>query len=317
MTVGVVIPLYNKKATIRKAVESILAQTYRDLHIYVIDDGSTDGSSAEVEAIGDPRITIVRQENAGPGAARNHGARLAEGPYVAFLDADDEWMPDHLEVAMAKLEANPECALFACSYFIGSERESRESRSRSMGITGGISRLPSRMDAITMKYYVDFCHSSCVVCRKDVFEAYGGYYDRNRCVWGEDAYIWLQFLLGHPAYLDPVARVWFHTEYSELGVKPKGTYPMRPTLTDVGPIRKICPPGQAGNLARLLAFYRLIETEALLLHGTAKSAEIRRLQAEFPWPELPTMFMLAREIRVRLLMLANRFRSWSNSSKSA
>lgn len=87
-TFSVVIPLYNKRDTIRQAVSSVLAQTVQPVDVIVVDDGSTDGSPALLSSFGD-RVKLVTQTNKGPSAARNKGAALAKGQYIVFLDADD------------------------------------------------------------------------------------------------------------------------------------------------------------------------------------------------------------------------------------
>src|SRR5882757_6347656 len=84
-SVSAIIPLYNKAATVARTLSSILAQKREDLEVVVVDDGSTDNSVEEVLKIADKRIRLVRQKNAGPGAARNAGASQAESPLLAFL----------------------------------------------------------------------------------------------------------------------------------------------------------------------------------------------------------------------------------------
>ena len=96
MRVSVIVPLFNKAPYIERALSSVAAQTYRDFELIVVDDGSTDEGPRIVEAFNDLPIHLIRQENAGPGAARNRGLELAQGELVAFLDADDEWLPNYL-----------------------------------------------------------------------------------------------------------------------------------------------------------------------------------------------------------------------------
>ncbi len=96
MRVSVVTPAFNAAATIGAAVSSVLGQTYRDVELVVVDDGSTDATAAIAEAYGDP-VRVVRQENKGVAAARNRGIREAAGELIAFCDADDALLPEHLE----------------------------------------------------------------------------------------------------------------------------------------------------------------------------------------------------------------------------
>ena len=77
----------------------------------VVDDGATDGGGGVVGGIDDSRIRLVRQDNQGPGAARNCGLALATGDYVTFLDADDEWLPNFLTVTLQHLKQRPDCVL--------------------------------------------------------------------------------------------------------------------------------------------------------------------------------------------------------------
>lgn len=114
--ISVVIPLYNKEASIATALDSVLAQTYQDFEVVVVDDGSTDDGVTIVEQYADPRIRLIRQANAGVSAARNKGIAEAKGKYVAFLDADDEWMPEFLEEIAALQREFPECRAQATSY---------------------------------------------------------------------------------------------------------------------------------------------------------------------------------------------------------
>lgn len=98
-----VVSLYNKAASVGAAIASVRAQSVRDWEMIVVDDGSTDGGTAEVErqSAEDPRIRVVRQANAGVSAARNHGMELARGTYLHFFDADDEMLPEAYERLLA------------------------------------------------------------------------------------------------------------------------------------------------------------------------------------------------------------------------
>ena len=94
---SIVIPTYNRAASVHDTLAGCFAQTMSDFEVIVVDDGSTDNTVATLKTIDDNRLVILQQENAGPAAARNHGMRSAHGKYVAFLDSDDVWYPDYLD----------------------------------------------------------------------------------------------------------------------------------------------------------------------------------------------------------------------------
>jgi glycosyltransferase involved in cell wall biosynthesis len=108
--VTVVTAAYNAEPYIAETIESVLAQTYTDFDYVVVDDGSTD-RTAEVAARYGPRVTCIRQQNAGTGAARNRGFELAAGEYVAVVDADDVWAPDKLERQVHAMDRDPDAGL--------------------------------------------------------------------------------------------------------------------------------------------------------------------------------------------------------------
>jgi glycosyltransferase involved in cell wall biosynthesis len=121
--ISVVIPNYNNATTLGRAIESILAQTFPAHEIIVIDDGSADDSAEVAAAFGDA-VRYVRQANAGVSAARNHGARVATGNWLAFLDADDIYLPDRLAAHARWIEREPDIDfLFADQEFRTPEGE--------------------------------------------------------------------------------------------------------------------------------------------------------------------------------------------------
>lgn len=114
--ISVVIPLYNKKECVAHTLECVLNQTYQEFEVVVVDDGSTDGSAEVVEGFADERIRLIRQENGGVSAARNRGIKEARSEYVAFLDADDEWKPEHLQTLVGLVEKYPQCGAYSTNY---------------------------------------------------------------------------------------------------------------------------------------------------------------------------------------------------------
>ena len=122
MKISVIIPLYNKAPYVTKALDSVLAQSFKDYECIIINDGSTDNSEAVVQSWLSQNsqytvhFTLYTQENAGVSAARNHGISLSTGDYVAFLDADDWWAPTFLEEMMGLINAYPEAGIYASNY---------------------------------------------------------------------------------------------------------------------------------------------------------------------------------------------------------
>lgn len=108
--VSVVIPTYNRAKYICEAIDSVLAQTYKDHEIIVIDDGSTDNTKELLNKY-ETKIKYIYQENKGISAARNAGIKVAKGEYIAFLDSDDLWLSEKLKVQVKALEENKEIGL--------------------------------------------------------------------------------------------------------------------------------------------------------------------------------------------------------------
>lgn len=116
-SISVVVPLFDKADCVGRAVRSVLTQTMPNFELLIIDDGSTDDGVCQVKPYtSDARVRIVRQGNAGVGAARNRGLAGARGAIIAFLDADDEWLPTHLEDTVQLARLFPEAGLFGTRF---------------------------------------------------------------------------------------------------------------------------------------------------------------------------------------------------------
>lgn len=120
--ISVIIPLYNKEDSIRATIKSVIEQDYAVDEIIVIDDGSEDDSYNQLMKIDDSRIKIHLQENSGVSAARNKGIKLAENDYIAFLDADDEWMPNYISEIVKLIESFPDAGIYSTSYTMTNEQ---------------------------------------------------------------------------------------------------------------------------------------------------------------------------------------------------
>lgn len=117
--VSVILPTYNRGETVKKAIESVLGQTFTDFELLVIDDGSADCTEQVVCAIGDTRIRYIKlSDNQGVSAARNRGIELADSEWIAFEDSDDLWHSDKLEKQLEWAQRYPEADMIYCSYSI-------------------------------------------------------------------------------------------------------------------------------------------------------------------------------------------------------
>lgn len=110
MQIDVIIPVYNRAHLLARAITSVLEQSYRDFHLTIVDDGSTDDIASVIEQYTSQRnVSFIRQENSGVSAARNAGILSTKNSWIALLDSDDEWLPHKLERQVKYIFENPEC----------------------------------------------------------------------------------------------------------------------------------------------------------------------------------------------------------------
>lgn len=186
--VSVIIPYYNDGKYIAEAVASVEQQTYSDIEIILVNDGSTDAESIRIfDAIQIKKGIKLHEENAGPSAARNLGIMQANGKYILPLDADDKIAPTYIEKAVAILENNPQCGIVYCegSFF---------------GTDGGKWHLPPFTMGRMLLSNIIF---NAGLFRKEDWEVCGGY-DESLRIGIEDWDFWLNILeLGRVAYQIP------------------------------------------------------------------------------------------------------------------
>lgn len=190
MKISIVIPLYNKEDFIGRALASVIAQTYGDWECIIVDDGSSDRSLDVVSGFQDQRIKIVRQQNAGPSAARNRGAKEAHGEWIALLDADDYWLNDHLSVLTDLIVCFPECNVVASNWWNEDMEGNRT-----------VANKFSTQNDTTIEEYIEFVaggfgplvHSSSAAVRKSAWVTVGGF--RNQFRLAEDADFWCRLSL--------------------------------------------------------------------------------------------------------------------------
>ncbi|HKP37101.1 MAG TPA: glycosyltransferase family 2 protein [Pyrinomonadaceae bacterium] len=263
MRVSVIIPLFNKARFIERALRSVVSQSFADFEVIVVDDGSSDGGPQAVENLDDQRIRIIKQSNAGPGAARNRGVAEARGELLAFLDADDEWLPDYLARAIQSLDQHAEAAAVTSGYFAFPAGKSSEPLWRSRGLTDGISRITPATKPGLVVATLAYMSPCTTVARTDAVRRWQGFYERDRCLYGEDAHLWLKVLLNEPVVLNlkPLTRI--HFEASGATQTRRAARPIEPFLVHPEDVEQSCPAQLRPLLARVLAI-RAMKTACML-----------------------------------------------------
>ncbi len=218
MKISIVIPLYNKARYIKRAIDSVLAQTYSEFELIVIDDGSSDGSGGIVRQYADQRVRLVVQPNSGECAARNRGIAESRGNWVAFLDADDEWMPRFLECATGFAATNPSLILVFVNILSFAEK------SPWLDCSLSEPRVLENYFAFSIQYGCRGITSSSVIIQKQILEIIGGFpIGIHR---GGDVDTWTRLaLMGEVGFVPEVLAV-YHNEVGGSGALfPKPPFP--------------------------------------------------------------------------------------------
>lgn len=180
-------PAYNAAATISRALASIAEQTFAPMEVIVVDDGSSDGTAEIAERfatkMGTAKLTVIRQSNKGAGAARNRAVKAATQPYLAFLDADDEWLPTKLERSMDVM-IKGDYLLVAHDYL-----DSTESGDVHVDCARRFQEFPDPYVSLYLKGYIP---SISVITRRDAVNAVGGFDESLRNA--QDFDLWLKLL---------------------------------------------------------------------------------------------------------------------------
>lgn len=204
VSISVVVPLYNKRPHIGETLESILAQSTQPAEIIVVDDGSTDGSADIVARYEKRGVRLIRQKNAGESAARNRGVEASSSAWIAFLDADDLWLPQHIEYLSRAIQAYPEVGLVSSQHEI--LQNGRRLRPRCAYPNGSICQV----DDFYRRFAVglSLVNSSTACAKRDALLALGGFPEDVHI--GPDVITWVrlfeQFGMAHVGEVSAVYR---------------------------------------------------------------------------------------------------------------
>jgi len=193
--ISVIIPLYNKEHEIKRALDSVLHQTFQNFEIIVVDDHSEDRGPGIVKSYHDRRISLIEQEHRGVSFTRNHGVDLATSDFIAFLDADDEWMPKHLEAILKLIEKYPGAGMYTTAYkILTSDGKTQWPDYKNIPNPPWEGLLPDYFKSITLGVYP--VNASTVAIPKKIFREIGGF---SEGYWfGEDADLFGKIALKYP-----------------------------------------------------------------------------------------------------------------------
>lgn len=204
--ISVVIPLYNKGPYIARALNSVLAQTYQDFEVIVV-DGSTDDGAEIVRGFEDPRIRLIPEKSHGVSAARNQGIAAARAELIAFLDADDEWLPGFLETIVRLRTLYPDAGLYGTAYevhFPGSAVQRVYTKDEG-------ERLLSSYFGAQVGFGTSVFITSSSAAPKNILLRIGGY--PLGVKWNEDGTLWGKIALRYPVAYSPEVCSIYH-QYS-------------------------------------------------------------------------------------------------------
>lgn len=185
--VSVIIPVYNSEKYIRDTIESVLKQTYKNFEIIVVDDGSTDITKIIIDELKkkDSRIQYIFQSNQGQSAARNKGIEYAKGKYIAFLDADDLFLPDKVEQQVAYLEAHPDCDISYSKIYHFFDTDPNNLYYFDLPHPSG--------NLFSELLRTNFINPLSVMLKKELLDKYGGFENEFRRM--DEQYLWIKLSL--------------------------------------------------------------------------------------------------------------------------
>ncbi len=250
--VSIVIPVYETRPWVRRAVESALAQRHEPIEVIVVDDGSTDGSIGEIrDLLVDGRVRLIRQPNRGVAAARNLGWRASRGDHLLFLDSDDEIAPDLIGALLGALEpGHPRQVAYCQTDRMDESGRQLPAQARSLGPA----RLHHEGNLLPALAFGGFFQIHSLLLRRALLEECGGFDERFR--WCEDFQLHLRlFALGATARFLPL---------------PLARYRIRPG-------------NKSSNLARMRSWTAAAIADAVRRHPAAFAAALPECRLEFEW----------------------------------
>lgn len=190
---SIILPTYNRACRLPTAINSVLSQTFVDFELIIVDDGSTDHTKETVQGFDDKRIVYIYQDNAERSAARNNGIRHAKGEYICFLDSDDCYLANHLQILRDEISKRiEEVALFYTGMLMITE---------STGVAKGVPMLYEQKLSPVLFVWNHFLLINSVCVHRKILE--NNLFDPRFNIW-EDTHLWLRITSQYPFYQIPV-----------------------------------------------------------------------------------------------------------------
>lgn len=285
-SVSVVIPAYNAEGCIRRAIDSVLAQTFDDYEIIVVNDGSTDKTGELVKEYGS-KVNYIYQDNAGESVARNTAIAASKGEWIACLDADDEWLPDKLALQMGVLKGNPDLRWCSANYY-----QVNGPRKAARGKTKVIKKALGDQNYFE-NYFTAAVKSLCVICvptmvvRRDVFDEVG-MFELGRAS-GPDLDMWWRIAYRYPqiGYIaEPLAVIYLDVEnvvFTERRLSTRTGADARELIA-----RHLRLANEEGSLSEFEPYAQKLMRKSLITniyHGFKKDARltVKQFSSLFPW----------------------------------
>lgn len=266
---SVIIPLYNKGGLIRSAIQSVLAQTFQDFEIIVVNDGSTDHGANEVLSIQDSRVKLIQQRNQGVSCARNNGVQHCSGSHICFLDADDLWLPEHLQCLNELIHAVPNAGLYATNY----RRIDPYGGTYSPKFTGDRISVCEDIFRWEMEESPFALLTNSICIPREIFCSEGGFTPGERV--GEDTSLWYRIASHRPiALIDQVTSI-YRLEHSDT-IRSNGS--MNPDWSFLAYYKEVVasasdiPPERKHSITRFVDRYYQSLTRHALLAGNRQEA---------------------------------------------
>lgn len=282
--VSVIIPLYNKAHYIKRALDSVFAQTVQDFEIVVVGGNSTDGGEEIVHNYSDPRIRFVIEAGNGVSAARNQGVSVARAELVAFLDADDEWLPEFLETVLSLRLKHPHAGLYTTSWSSSTKGVLRDRKYYGIdedfeGIISPIFLHAALADTATFPGI-----TSSTMLPKHIFLNLGGF--REDCCASEDIDLWARISLYHQnAHSQRHLAIYHQDDQFSLAkntVAFLGVHPFEMSLAEMSELGELHPKDYTKELLIYINSLNLIHANKWLSVGKYRQAIKYLIKVRYP-----------------------------------